>query len=79
MLVDLGSGINLIGRNTAVEFTQSAQGSGCKATTTNKAKPLYVHRVGSGAAACNQILAAHVAVKYETWKASGDNVRSEHR
>ena len=65
LLVDLGSRINLIGRNTAQEFLSAAHVNGQKAKTRSKERPLYVHGVGSGSAQCKEILTAAVAVKYE--------------
>ena len=62
LLVDLGSRINLIGRNTAQEFMSAAHVHGQKAKTRTKDRPLYVHGVGSGSAQCKEILTAAVAV-----------------
>ena len=56
LLVDLGSRINLIGRNTAQEFMTAARVNGQKAKTRVKERPLYVHGVGSGSAQCKEIL-----------------------
>ena len=39
ILVDIGSRINLIGRNTAQEFIAAAESAGCKAGTIAKKKP----------------------------------------
>ena len=65
LLVDLGSRINLIGRNTAQEFITAAHVHGQKAKTKTKERPLYVHGVGSGSAQCKEVMSAAVAVKYE--------------
>ena len=65
LLVDLGSRINLIGRNTAQEFITAARVHGQKAKTKEKERPLYVHGVGSGSAQCKEVMTAAVAVKYE--------------
>ena len=64
ILVDIGSRINLIGRNTAQEFITAAESAGCKATTLTKSKPLYVHGVGAGSAQCSETLQSQIAVQY---------------
>ena len=64
LLVDLGSRINLIGRNTAQEFIAAAEGAGCKAYTSTKKKPLYVHGVSAGSATCSEMLQSQIAVQY---------------
>ena len=64
ILVDIGSRINLIGRNTAQEFITAAETNGCKATTVAKQKPLFVHGVGAGSAQCSETLQSQIAVQY---------------
>ena len=61
ILVDIGSRINLIGRNTAQEFIAAAESAGCKASTVSKKKPLYVG-VGAGSATCSETLQSQIAV-----------------
>ena len=64
MLVDLGSRINLIGRETSEEFVAAAHQNGLKNNLTDRPKPLLVNGVGQGSAPCHQVLETHVSVKY---------------
>ena len=64
MLVDLGSRINLMGRETLTEFVATAEKHGFKPVLTKRERSLLVNGVGAGSAPCNQVLEVPVSVKY---------------
>ena len=76
MLVDLGSRINLIGKETAEEFVATAEKHGRKCNTIRRKKPLLVNGVGSGSAPCHKILETPISVQYNN--ESTPNVISYH-
>ena len=65
MLADLGSRINLIGRNTLEKFINNARQYGHKVEMKQRERPIKVHGVGKGAAVCTQQATIPVAVKYQ--------------
>ena len=64
MLVDLGSRINLVGRETLEDFVAVATEHGMKSVLKKRVRPLLVNGVGAGSAPCNQVLEVPIAVKY---------------
>ena len=65
MLADLGSRINLIGRNTLERFISNARKHGHTVSLQTRERPIQVHGVGQGAAVCTEQATIPVAVKYK--------------
>ena len=70
MLVDLGSKINIVGRDTAPAFVNEAKKHNLPSRIRKRVKPLYVNGVGAGSAPCRTELEVPVGVKYENTAAA---------
>jgi len=76
LLVDLGSRINIIGKNTEKEFAEASTAHGLKPTYVQKPKRLLVNGVGSDSAFCDNEVIAPIAVKYEDRDAIKESYRA---
>ena len=63
LLVDLGSWINIIGRNTLRKMKQTAEEHGEKVTFIPRQTRMNVNGVGSDAAVCDEEAVIPVAIK----------------
>ena len=73
LLVDLGSRINIIGKNTAEDFKRCAESNGHEAKLTARQSRLNVNGVGAGSAPCDTQILLPIAVKFEESPATLDN------
>ena len=66
LLVDLGSRINVIGSNTAQEFTNVCTAAGYDPKYSRRSRRLNVNGVGAGSAPCDEELDVPIAVAYNS-------------
>ena len=76
MLVDLGSRINVIGKNTEKEFAEAAKNAGMEPAYTRRLRRLHVNGVGSGSAICDHEAQLPIAVKFEDLDATKETFRA---
>ena len=76
ILVDLGSNINIIGRNTTNDFVNAAQTAGMPTSYVPKQSRLHVNGVGSGSATCDQEAVIPIAVKFQDEAATKESFRA---
>ena len=65
ILVDLGSNINIIGRNTTRDFVAAADTAGIPTSYVPRQNRLHVNRVGAGSATCDQEAIISIAVQFQ--------------
>ena len=65
ILVDLGSNINTIGKNTEKEFAVRAKRAGLETTYVSRQHRLHVNGVDSDAAVCDHETQTPIAVKFK--------------
>jgi hypothetical protein len=76
LLCDLGSRINLIGKNTEREFSDVSKKYGHKPTYIQRKRRLHVNGVGTDSAYCDHEVVAPIAVKYEDRDATKEIYRA---
>ena len=76
ILVDLGSNINIIGRNTEKEFAESARKAGLETIYISRQSRLHVDGVGSDAAFCDHETQTPIAVKFKDQPATKELYRA---
>ncbi len=76
LLVDLGSKINAIGKETEREFAAAGQENGFETTYVPRRNRLYVNGVGAGAAKCDYEAIAPIAVKFAEHEATKETFQA---
>jgi hypothetical protein len=76
MLVDLGSKVNVIGKNTEQEHARVSKGHGFEPKYVARAQRLYVNGVGDGSATCDYEVFAPIAIKFEEQDATQEVYRA---
>ncbi len=76
LLVDLGSRVNVIGKDTEKEFAAAAAANGHYSTYIPRARRLHVNGVGSDAAICDFEVVSPIAVKFEEHAATKESYRA---
>jgi hypothetical protein len=65
LLVDLGSKINAMGRNTEKEFAQTAAEHGFQVKYVQRDRRLHINGVGSDSATCDYEAVVPIAIKFQ--------------
>ena len=76
MLVDLGSRVNVIGRDTLEEFKTAATRHGLETQYVPRETRLHIHGVGANAAICDHEAILPIAVKYKDRDAQREKFRA---
>ena len=76
LLVDLGSRINVIGKNTEKEFADKSTANGLETTYIPRQQRLYINGVGTDSARCDHEAVIPIAVKFEEQEATKESYRA---